>query len=385
VEIPLFSVVSHSEELARKWRLILGKQSDPSTKVPLEGAMMGMDDVLEALYDSDRDRGLGPSSPHINRWLGDIRQYFPTSVVQMLQKDALDKLGLEEMLLEPELLQTIEPDVELVSTLLNLQQVMPNRTRETAREIVRKLVEDLEKRLRTPLLEALRGALHKSVRNRRPKLADINWHATIRANLKNYQPEYKTVIPERLIGHGRRNQQLKHVILAIDQSGSMSASVVYSSILGSIMASLRSLKIHLITFDTSVVDFTDKLDDPVDLLFASQLGGGTHIDRALRYAQGLVTAPQDTILILISDLMEGAPPQHMLKTLRELTSRGVQVISLLALNDKGAPAYDKQIAAALHRMDIPTFACTPDQFPRLMAAAIQSQSIQQWLSMEGKG
>lgn len=375
----------HMEEndLLRKWRLILGKQADPEHEVGLGEGELGMDGVLDALYDSDRDRGLGSSSPHVNRWLGDIRTYFPASAVQLLQKDALERLGLEEMLLEPELLETIEPDVDLVSTLLSLQSIMPSRTRETARAVVQALVEKLEKQLRNPLREAIKGSLNRAVRNRRPKLQEIDWHATIRANLKHYQRDYKTVIPERLIGHGRRSQKLKHVILLVDQSGSMASSVVYSSIIGSIMASLRSIRTHMVVFDTSVVDLTEKLDDPVDLLFAAQLGGGTHINRALQYAQQLITNPLDTIVVLISDLMEGGPENQMLRTLQQLQQSGLQFYSLLALNDKGAPAFDHKIAGKMAGMGIPSFACTPDQFPDLMASAIRKEAIHQWLGRKG--
>jgi len=369
--------------LLRKWRLILGNQSDPEQEVGLDEAELGMDGVLEALYDSDRDRGLGSSSPHVNRWLGDIRTYFPAPAVQLLQKDALERLGLEEMLLEPELLETIEPDVDLVSTLLSLQQVMPSRTRETAREVVRALVEKLEKQLRNPLQEAIKGSLNRAVRNRRPRLQEIDWHATIRANLKHYQHEYKTIIPERLIGHGRRSQKLKHVILLVDQSGSMASSVVYSSIIGSIMASLRSIRTHMVVFDTSVVDLTEKLDDPVDLLFAAQLGGGTHINRALQYAQQLITNPLDTIVVLISDLMEGGPENQMLRTVQQLQQSGLQFYSLLALNDRGAPAFDHKIAAKMAGMGIPSFACTPEHFPDLMASAIRKEAIHNWLGRKG--
>ena len=369
-----------SEDLLQRWRLILGKQADPEGHVSIQGTALGMDDVLEALYDSDRDRGLGPTSPQINRWLGDIRKYFPASIVQLMQRDALERLELTEMLLEPELLESIEADVNLVSTLLNLQQVMPDRTRESAREVVRKLVRKLEKKLKNPLQKAIQGALNKSSRKRNPKLSEMNWHATIRANLKHYQPDYKSIIPEKLIGHGRRSQKLKHIILLIDQSGSMSASVVYSSIMGSILASLSAVKTHLIAFDTSVVDLTEKLHDPVDLLFGSQLGGGTHIDRALRYAQQQVTQPTDTIIVLISDLMEGAPPRYMMQTVHEIVSSGVQLISLLALNDEGAPAFDQKIAASLSHWDIPTFACTPEQFPDLIATAIKKESIRYWMT-----
>lgn len=353
----------------------MGKQSDPSVSQPLEAELKSMDGVLEALYDSDRTGGLGSSSPHVNRWLGDIRKYFPSSMVQVMQKDALERLQLNQMLLQPETLEALQPDVNLVATLLSLNKIIPQNTRETARIVVRKVVDDLEKRLSQPLREAVRGALNRAVRNNRPKYNEIDWHQTIRANLKNYQADLKTVIPEHLKGRGRKGQALRKVILLVDQSGSMAASVVYASILGAVMASLRSIKTHFIVFDTEVVDLTADLKDPVDLLFGTQLGGGTDIHKALTFTEGLIQSPSETILILISDLFEGGNEAEMLKKAAFIKSSGVNLIVLLALSDEGRPSYDKNMATKLAAMDISAFACSPDKFPDLMAAAIQKKDL----------
>lgn len=371
------------DERIRKWRLILGKKADQDGQVPLSPEMKGMDDVLEALYDSERKAGLGSSSPNVNRWLGDIRKYFPSSVVQLMQKDALERLNLEQMLLEPELLDAVEPDVNLVATLLSLKKVLPKKTKETAREVVKKVVEDLEKRLKNPLRQAIQGAINRSVRNRRPKHNEIDWHRTIRANLKNYQREFDTIIPEILIGHGKKGQALKHVVLLVDQSGSMATSMVYAGVLGAVMASLRSIKTHMVVFDTAVVDLTEELDDPVDLLFSTQLGGGTDINKALGYAKGLIRKPEDTILILISDLYEGGNENEMLKRAASIKASGTQFITLLALDDHGAPMFDKTVASKFAALNIPSFACSPDQFPSLMAAAIKKEDINNWMAREG--
>lgn len=378
-----FYVWTAMEDRIKKWRLILGQQSDPEGKHGLEKSLQGIDNTLEALYDSDRKGGLGSSIPNVNRWLGDIRKYFPTSVVQLMQKDALDRLNLEQMLLEPELLESVEADIHLVATLLALNKVLPNKTRETAREVVRKVVKELEKKLRHPLQEAIKGSLNRAIRNRRPKFNEINWLQTLKANLKHYQPELKAVIPEQLIGYGRKGQHLREVILLLDQSGSMATSVVYAGILACVMASLRSLKTRLVVFDTSVADLTEELEDPVDLLFATQLGGGTDINRALAYVEPFVERPADTILVLISDLYEGGNEREMLRRVNNLVASGVNFINLLALSDDGAPSYDREIAAAFATMKIPTFACTPNQFPSLMASAIKREDIRQWMGREG--
>ena len=372
------------EEQLKRWRLILGAAADPAHEISLGGAeIQGVDETLEALYDSDRKGGLGSSSPNINRWLGDIRRYFPSPVVQLLQKDALDRLGLEQLLLEPELLETLEADVELVATLLSLHKVLPDKTRETARQVVRKVVEELQKKWKMPMAAALRGSLDRASRNRRPRHSEIDWRRTIQANLKHYQPEYKTIIPERLHGYGRRAQQLRHLIILADQSGSMASSVVYAGILGSVMASVRSLKTNLLVFDTQVADLSSLLHDPVELLFGAQLGGGTDINNALSHTKKLIQRPEDSILVLITDLFEGGNVQSMLARAAAIKASGAQFIVLLALNDKGTPAYNRDLAAELARMDIPAFGCTPDLFPDLMTVAIEKRDIHQWLGKNG--
>jgi Mg-chelatase subunit ChlD len=346
-----------------------------------------MDAALAAVYDQEgreggsrREGGLGASAPKVARWLGDIRTYFPSTVVQVMQKDAIERLNLTRLLLEPEMLEAVEPDVHLVGTLLALNRVMPDQARESARAVVRKVVSELERRLVQKTRAAVTGALDRSARTHRPKrVADIDWDRTIRANLKNYLPEKNTVVPSRLVGYARRQRSVqREVVLCIDQSGSMAASVVYSSVFGAVLASMRSLKTSLVVFDTAVVDLTEQLHDPVELLFGTQLGGGTDINRAVAYGQGLITRPANSIFILISDLYEGGVREEMLRRVAAMTQAGVQVIVLLALSDEGAPFYDHENAAALAAMGVPAFACTPDAFPDLMAAAIERRDIARW-------
>ena len=344
----------------------------------LDAADLSMDRVLEALYDADRKGGLGPSQPNVARWLGDIRTYFPSSVVRVMQQDALDRLGLQQMLLEPEMLAAVEPDVHLVSTLLSLKHVIPRRTRETARVVVRKVVEDLQRRLRQRTVQAVSGALSRATRSRRPRVREIDWDRTIRANLRHYDIERRLIVPERLIGHGRRRSALRDIVLCVDQSGSMATSVVYSGVFGAVLASIPALKTQMVVFDTAVVDLTEDLSDPVDLLFGTQLGGGTDINRALAYCQQIITRPMQTILVLISDLFEGGDAEDMLKRAAALVHSGVTVVCLLALSDRGAPGFDQRHAAAFAGLGIPSFACTPDLFPELMAAAIHRRDLNGW-------
>ena len=350
-----------------RWRLILGATADTENDIPLEAEAAGMDAALQALYDSDRQGGLGSSSPNVNRWLGDIRKYFPASMVQVMQRDALERLGLNRMLLEPELLAETEADVHLVGVLLSLSKVMPEKTRATARMVVEKVVENIKKRLQLPLIQAVKQALNRQSRTRRPRLRDIDWHRTIRQNLRHYQPDLKAIIPERISGYGRQGRGFYHIILLLDQSGSMAESVVFSGVFGSALASLPALRVRLIAFDTAVVDLSEHLHDPVELLFGTQLGGGTDINKALAYAEGQITVPQKTLVLLISDLFEGGNRNQMLQRAAAIRRSGAKMIVLPALSDSGAPAFDRDNAAALAAMDIPVFTCTPDQFPELLA------------------
>lgn len=371
-----------TETELRKWRLILGGQQNDGTGCALNISDTKMDHALEALYDSDRRGGLGASSPNVSRWLGDIRNFFPNTVVQVMQKDAIKRLDLTQLLFEKELLENVEADVQLVATLLSLKNVIPDKTKDTARQVVQKVVDQLMKKLMQPMHQAVTGSLNRSTRNRRPRHNEINWHLTIQKNLKHYQPEYKTIIPETRIGYGRKRTSLKDVVLCIDQSGSMGTSVVYSGIFGSVMASIPAIKTRMVVFDTAVADLTEELSDPVDLLFGVQLGGGTDIHAALSYCQQVITRPNDTVLVLITDLYEGGDVAGMQKKAIELTAAGVQVVVLLALNDEGAPSYDHSNAQFFSDLGVPVFACTPDKFPDLMAAALGKQDLVQWAARE---
>ena len=372
----------------QRWRMVLGSPADASCG-GVTGRLQEMDQALAALYEEDsklssRKGGRGNSSPSVSRWLGDIRKYFPSQVVQVMQRDAMERLNLRELLLQPEMLENVQPDVHLVADLISLGSVIPENTKATARLVVRKVVDELLKRLEEPMRSAVSGALDRSQRNRRPRHAEIDWNRTIRANLRHWQPEYKTIVPETLIGYGRKARRpQREVILCIDQSGSMANSVVYSSIFGAVMASLPTVSTKLVVFDTAVVDLTDKLDDPVDVLFGVQLGGGTDINGAVGYCQSIISEPRNSILVLISDLYEGGVESGLLRRANELVESGVQFITLLALSDEGAPAYDADLAAKLAALGVPSFACTPDAFPQLMAAAIRRDDVAAWAATQG--
>jgi Mg-chelatase subunit ChlD len=388
----------HEGERLRRWRLLLGAGSaeqPEGTGVQLRGDDSRMDAALSALYDApppgsrrgrgrNRAGGLAASAPSVARWLGDIRRYFPSGVVQVMQRDAIDRLDIQRLLLEPEMLAAIEPDIHLVGTLLALQHLLPDTTRATARQVVSKVVGQIQQRLGQPTMQAVSGALARTARTRRPRPGDIDWDRTLRANLRNYQPSLRTVIPEHLVGYTRLSTGVRReLIIAIDQSASMGDSVVYASVFGAALASIRSLKTHLIAFDTAVADLTEVMPDPVDVLFGVQLGGGTDLSGAMAYCQSLVTRPAETVLILISDLYEGTPGGNYIARIAALARSGVRCVALLALSDEGAPAFDHASAQALGALGVPAFACTPQAFPDLIAAAIERRDLTRWAGDHG--
>jgi Mg-chelatase subunit ChlD len=246
---------------------------------------------------------------------------------------------------------------------------------ENARQLVRRVVEALLKQIQPPLLQALRGAARSAEKTNRPRLRDIDWHRTIRLNLKNYQPDLGRIVPDRLVGAQRRNRGLDRVILCVDSSASMAISLIYAAVYATVLARVPSLTTHLLLFDTAVADLTRELqaDDPTDLLFQVQLGGGTHIAGALEESARRVTEPEKTLLVLISDLREGGDDAAFIRRCAQLRDRGVRLVVLPALSNQGKPAYHTQNAQSLADLGIPTFACTPEYFPSLMAQALQGK------------
>ncbi|STZ03033.1 vWA domain-containing protein [Moraxella equi] len=378
------TVLTTEQEKSRRWHLILG--GDDSS---LSERDRRLSQALTALYggmDEERKAGLGRSAPKVAKWLGDIREFFPSSVVQVVQKDAFERLGLKQMLLEPEFLSAMEADVHLVADLVSLRSAMPEKTIDTARQVIKKVVDELLKKLETKTTEAIRGAVNKSKRTHRPRFNDTDWGRTIQANLRHYQPEYQTVVPETLVGFMRQSRKmtdLDEVVLCVDQSGSMATSVVYSAIFAGVMASIPAVKTRLVCFDTVVLDLTEDLADPVQVLFGVQLGGGTDINQAVAYCADKIERPAQTHLILITDLYEGGNEKELIGRVANLKRQGVNVITLLALSDDGRPSYDENLAKIFAGLDCPVFACTPDAFPDMMATALKREDVLAWAGDNG--
>ncbi|MDL2303178.1 VWA domain-containing protein [Dysgonomonas sp. OttesenSCG-928-D17] len=371
-----------------RWRLILGEDTRALSNVGLSEQESIMDAALAAIYDGDSSQGggsgkqggKGRSMPNLAKWLTDVRTFFPQDVVSVIQSDAIERKGLTKLLFEPETLKNVKPDISMVGTLMALKGQIPEKSKDTARELVRSVVDEIMKRMEQDLRRAVTGALNKKAHSPIANFASTDWKRTINRNLKNYDTKTKRLIPEKFYFFERTQKQKNWtVILDIDQSGSMADSIIYSSVMGSIFASMPALDTHVVAFDTEITDLTELCrQDPVDMLFGVQLGGGTDINKSVAYCQDLIENPRKTMFILISDLYEGGVRKGLLRRLSEMHEEGVKVITLLALSDSGKPDYDVNLGKEISKLGIACFACTPDRLPDLVAAALKGQDLQQF-------
>jgi hypothetical protein len=387
-----------NQEQMKRWRLILGAASEEKLQsygageALLDEESRLMDEALAAIYDdtggaigedaaqtghSRKAAGLGPSSPKLAKWLGDIRTFFPPDVVSVIQSDAIERKGLKQLLFEPELLSQVKPDIQMVATLMALKGKIPEKTKDTARQLVKAVVDEIVKRLSQDLRRAVTGALNRRQHSPLPSASGLDWNTTIRKNLKNYNQERGLLLPDKVyfFDRARRSKEWT-VILDIDQSGSMAGSVIYASIIGSIFASMPALDTRVVAFDTEVVDLSEQCaTDPVDMLFGIQLGGGTDINKSLAYCSSFIAEPKKTLFILVSDLYEGGNRTEMIQRLIDMHQSGVKTICLLALTDQGVPSYDDVVAKKLAQQGIPCFGCSPDKLPELIEGALKGQDI----------
>lgn len=385
-----------------RWRLILGQESDSGfdqmnggEPVELTSEQWLMDQALACIYNNTsqggfgpggRGAGNGPSNPQISRWLGDVRTLFDKDLVKIVQADAMERCGLKQLIFEPELLENLEPDMNLATTILMLKDQVPKRSKESVREFMKKIVEEINKLLESDIRRAVTAAVNKRQHSPIPSASALDFPTTIRGGIKNYRPELKKIIPEHYYFFDRTSTTAANkytIILDVDQSGSMGESVIYSSIISCILASMASVKTRIVAFDTQVVDLTEKCDDPVDLLFGFQLGGGTDIDKSVAYCGRFVENPKKTLFFLVSDLMEGGNRAALLRRLGELKDSGVTLVCLLAIADGGKPYYDAQMAEKVARMGIPCFACNPQKLPDLLERALKGQDLAGYGSLHG--
>jgi hypothetical protein len=376
--------MDNSQNISR-WRLVIGTGAEILSKIDLSEKETIMDAALAALYDDTdspggKKGGLGASAPHLAKWLTDVRTFFPPDIVSIIQSDAIERKGLTKLFFEPETLKNVTPDISMVTTLMALKGQIPEKSKATARQLVQSVVDEIMKRLESSLCRAVSGALNKKAHSPISHFASTDWKRTISRNLKNYDTATRRLIPEKFYFF-ERGQKRKHwtVILDIDQSGSMADSIVYASVMGSIFASMPALDTRVVVFDTEVTDLTELCrNDPVDMLFGVQLGGGTDINKSVAYCSELITDPRKTLFILISDLYEGGVRQGLLRRLSGMHESGVQVIVLLALSDNGKPDYDANLAKEIGKLGIACFACSPDRLPELVEAALKGFGLKRF-------
>ena len=385
------------EKSMTRWRLILGQESqDRFSRMggsEPQGEFDLMDQALAAIYNlnspgsfgsqgAGAGAGRGPSNPQITKWLGDVSTLFDKDLVKIIQGDAMTRCGLKQLIFEPELLENLEPDVNLASTILLLKDQIPKRSKESVRVFIRKIVEEINKLLEQDIRRAVTAAVNKRRHSPIPSAMALDYKTTISRNLKHYNQELKTIVPEHFYFFDRTSTTAANkwnVILDIDQSGSMGESVIYSSIISCILASMSSISTRIVAFDTNIVDLTEKSDDPVDLLFGFQLGGGTNIDQSVAYCEQFIENPKKTLFFLITDLEEGGNRAALLRRLGDMKEAGVTVVCLLALAESGKPYYDAQMAQKVASLKIPCFACSPQMLPQLLERALKGQDLEQFV------
>ena len=367
---------------AVRWRLALGRHAqDALDDARLTGQERRLDAAMEHLYGRGhaargfrpgQGGGLDPSKIVLPRWLDDLKALFPHSVFETIQGHAIERFGMTELLANPEALKRLEPNFDLLKVLLAFRGRADPSVAQPIREIVRRIIEDLRRKLESDVARALSGARNRFRRSHQKRLVNFDIRATVRANLKTYRPDRGAIVAEQLRFTTRQRRQSPWtVILCVDQSGSMLGSLIHATVLASILAGLPALAVKLVVFDTAVVDLSDRIDDPVDLLLSVQLGGGTDIGKAVRYCEGLVTQPTRTVLALISDFEEGGSPAALMAAVRRLAEARVTQIGLAALGDAGEPVFDRVMAARLADAGMRVAALTPDRFAEWLCGVIR--------------
>jgi Mg-chelatase subunit ChlD len=380
LQILFLMSLMQSDDALRRWRLILGRYATrPLSGAGFSGGDWKLEQALEYLYGREyNNRGLGrasgqggsldPSQLRAIDWLAKSKKLFPQEVFERMQTQAIERYALTELLNDPAVLRSMDATPSLTKALLSMRGRLSNEMRDAVRGIIQKTVDEITRRLRNEFVNALVGRRNRQRRSNLASSQNFDWRATIAANLKHYDLARKQLVIE----HPKFNARVKRslpwdVILCVDQSGSMMDSVIYSAVIAGIMSSLPSVRVKLVVFDTSVVDLTQMAHDPVEVLLTVQLGGGTDIGRALQYCEKLIGNPNRTVLTLISDFEEGAPPAPMLAAVQRMAQSRVKCLGLAALNDDANPVYDRQMAQRLANNGMHIAALTPVHFAQWLA------------------
>lgn len=374
-----------SREALNRWRLLLGSHAEESLEESgvyqsSEFSYQELDSILEFLYNREhgeeqgyrKEGGRGESALTVPTWLHKIRKLFPKKTVEILERQALDRYNMKELLTDKKVLESMEPNMHLLKNILQFKGRMKGEVVKSAKEIVRKVVDDLKRQLENEVQTSIVGKRNRHKRGYTKSMKNLDVHKTIRKNLKNYDRKNNRFIIDDLYFHSNIQHHNKwNIVIVVDESGSMMDSVIYSAVMASIFYKLAALKTHLVIFDTKVVDLSDRLDDPVDVLMSVQLGGGTHIAQALKYGRTLLENPSKTIFILVSDLEEGYPIKEMYRQSKEIIDSGCKFLVLTALDFNGNAAYNQHAARVLSDMGANVAAITPDELAQWIGKVIK--------------
>jgi len=365
----------------QRWRLLLGEPAEPACGA-LRDAAQAADAALEWLYGRDSDRaergergaGLGPSALSTPDWINTIHTLFPKEVIERLERDAVERYGIDEVVTNLEVLERIEPSESLLRAVLHTKHLMNPQVLAAARRLVAEVVRRIMEKLATEVRQAFSGSRDRRRRSRMKVARNFDFRSTLRANLQRWDPASGKLYVERpvFISRTRRHAEPWDIVLLIDQSGSMVDSVIHSAVMAACLWQLPGMRTRLVAFDTKVVDLTADVSDPVELLMKVQLGGGTDIGRAVAYAQSLVANPARTIVVLVSDFYEGGDPGELVRRVKALTSSGAKVLGLAALDAQAEPAYDREMAARLVKEGAQVGAMTPGQLAGWLAEKVQA-------------
>ncbi len=370
-----------------RWRLVLGKYAQPKMPDCLSAEQQRMAQTLDQLYSREyRGRGvrqggpagqkgpgsLDPSQLNVPHWLSELRELFPNETCEQVTTHAIDRYGMTELVTDPDVLASLEPSTELLTAVLSLKGQMKGRVLEEARRLIRRVVEEVKRRLEREVRNALSGRLNRFRHSSLPIARNFDARGTIRRNLKNWDDQRRKLLVENPRFFSRVQRRLPwEVVLCIDQSGSMVDSVLHSAVMAGILSGLPLVRVRLVVFDTSVVDLSEHVTDPVEVLMSVQLGGGTNIGQAVRYCETLVSQPRRTVLVLVTDFFEGADPRVLIAAGKRLRESGVKLLGLAALDANANPFYDQQLASRLASEGMEIAALTPLRFAQWLAGVMQ--------------
>ncbi len=368
------------DEQLQRWRLVLGESANDALGTP-SGDLQGMDAALEWLYGRDqelsergirRQGGSGPSSLTTPDWLDQIHRLFPKETIERLERDAVERYQIDEVVTNPKVLERVEPSTSLLRAVMRTKQLMNPQVLALARKLVERVVQQLMEKLAREVKVAFSGARDRRRSSALKSAKNFDFRRTLRENLEHYSPASRKVAIERafFFARTRRYTDRWQIILLVDQSGSMVGSVIHSAVTAACLWNLPGMRTHLIAFDTAVVDLTDEVSDPVELLMRVQLGGGTDIQKAVQYAAGLIETPRRTIVVIVSDFYEGADPYQLVRNVKMLCEQGTKVLGLAALDEEANPAFDRDLASRLVEVGAEVGAMTPGELAAWIAEKV---------------